>query len=123
MLRCFAGKGYLPSGLSVGSCSPFRTRELPAGSKSIEKKARQTARQFCGPILWISNRATCSTDRRGRGHLPRGTFAFVKEDLKGTSPKLVVKDQDDVKWKVKLGVEARPETVACGSCGRGLLRE
>ena len=44
--------------------------------------------------------------------MPCGTFTFVKEDLKGTSPKLVVKDQDGVKWKVKLGIEARPETVA-----------
>jgi hypothetical protein len=38
--------------------------------------------------------------------------AFEKEDMKGTSPKFDVRDQDGEKWKVKLGVEARPETVA-----------
>jgi hypothetical protein len=48
----------------------------------------------------------------GRAHEPRGKFVFVKEDLDGTNPKFVVKDEDGVKWKVKLGNEARPETVA-----------
>src|SRR5262249_32291847 len=37
---------------------------------------------------------------------------FVEEDLGGSNPKLVVRDRDGVKWKVKLGGEARPETVA-----------
>jgi hypothetical protein len=48
----------------------------------------------------------------GPDHVPHGTFKFEKEDLDGTNPKFVVKDQDGVKWKVKLGIEARPETVA-----------
>src|SRR6516164_2385890 len=48
----------------------------------------------------------------GKGRVPQGTFTFVKEDLKGSSPKLIVKDQDGLKWKVKMGLEARPETVA-----------
>ena len=48
----------------------------------------------------------------GKAHEPRGTFTFDKEDLEGTNPKFDVTDQNGVKWKVKLGVEARPETVA-----------
>jgi len=48
----------------------------------------------------------------GKQNSPRTTFTFIKEDLNGTSPKFVVRDQDGVKWKVKLGAEARPETVA-----------
>jgi hypothetical protein len=48
----------------------------------------------------------------GPRHVPHGTFTFVKEDLDGTNPKFVVRDQDGQKWKVKLGIEARPETVA-----------
>ncbi len=48
----------------------------------------------------------------GQKHVPKGTFTFVKEDLNGTNPKFVVRDQDGHKWKVKLGIEARPETVA-----------
>jgi hypothetical protein len=48
----------------------------------------------------------------GKQHEPRGPFTFVKEDLDGTNPKFVVRDGDGMKWKVKLGLEARPETVA-----------
>jgi hypothetical protein len=48
----------------------------------------------------------------GEKHQPHGPFTFVKEDLEGTNPKFVVEDQAGVKWKVKLGAEARPETVA-----------
>src|SRR6202011_6354082 len=48
----------------------------------------------------------------GEKHEPHGTFTFEKEDLDGTNPKFVVHDEDGVKWKVKLGVEARPETAA-----------
>jgi hypothetical protein len=48
----------------------------------------------------------------GAAHQPRGPYTFLKEDLNGTNPKFTVRDSDGVKWKVKLGVEARPETVA-----------
>jgi hypothetical protein len=48
----------------------------------------------------------------GKEHEPHSTFTFLKEDLDGTNPKFVVRDEDGVKWKVKLGAEARPETVA-----------
>jgi hypothetical protein len=49
----------------------------------------------------------------GKDHQPNGTtFSFVDEDKGGTNPKYNVKDQDGVKWKVKLGAEARPETAA-----------
>src|SRR5215472_1141153 len=49
----------------------------------------------------------------GKKDQPQGTtFAYEKEDLHGTNPKFDVRDQDNVKWRVKLGEEARPETVA-----------
>jgi hypothetical protein len=49
----------------------------------------------------------------GKEHQPKGTtFTFVDEDLDGSNPKFNVKDQDGVKWKIKLGAEARPETAA-----------
>jgi hypothetical protein len=48
----------------------------------------------------------------GKEHQPHGAFTFTKEDLDGTNPKFFVRDQDGVKWMVKLGSEARPETVA-----------
>lgn len=48
----------------------------------------------------------------GEAHQPRAPFTFDKEDLDGSNPKFVVRDANGVKWKVKLGLEARPETVA-----------
>jgi hypothetical protein len=48
----------------------------------------------------------------GAEHQPQAPYKFVKEDLEGTTPKFVVTDGNGVKWKVKLDVEARPETVA-----------
>jgi hypothetical protein len=48
----------------------------------------------------------------GKQEEPHGTFTFVKEDLNGTNPKIVVKDGQQVIWGVKMGDEARPETVA-----------
>jgi hypothetical protein len=48
----------------------------------------------------------------GREHQPHAPFTYLKEDLDGTNPKYDVRDQDGVKWKIKLGAEARPETVA-----------
>jgi hypothetical protein len=48
----------------------------------------------------------------GKDHVPSGPFTFEKEDMQGTSPKFDVIDQNGVRWGVKMGVEARPETVA-----------
>ncbi len=41
-----------------------------------------------------------------------GPYKFVKEDLNGSNPKFTVEDSNGTKWKVKLGAEAKPETVA-----------
>jgi hypothetical protein len=48
----------------------------------------------------------------GKDHAPHSVFTFIKEDLDGTNPKFTVQDEDGVKWKVKMGIEARPEVVA-----------
>lgn len=48
----------------------------------------------------------------GQKDQPRPPVVFDKEDMKGSNPKFDVHDQDGTKWKVKLGVEAKPETVA-----------
>jgi len=48
----------------------------------------------------------------GESHAPRGTFTFQEEDMAGSSPKFDVVDENGVKWRVKMGPEARPETAA-----------
>jgi hypothetical protein len=50
----------------------------------------------------------------GKAHAPRegATYAFVKEDLGGTSTKFYVRDDAGIEWLVKVGDEARGETAA-----------
>lgn len=70
------------------------------------------------PVLWRNPTDIATRDvfygPGGKEHAPQpaATYTFLKEDLNGTNPKFVVSDQDGVKWKVKLGAEARPEVVA-----------
>jgi hypothetical protein len=48
----------------------------------------------------------------GAHHRPGKRFTFVKEDLDGTNPKLDVRDENGVRWKIKLGSEVHAETAA-----------
>jgi hypothetical protein len=48
----------------------------------------------------------------GIEHEPHGTMVFIEEDRAGTNPKFYVRDQDGTRWTAKIGVEAKPETVA-----------
>src|SRR5713226_3308350 len=65
-----------------------------------------------GPaVLWRDPTDISSRDLfygpGGEKHAPHGTFTFLKEDLKGTNPKIVVRDEEGVEWGVKPGAEAR----------------
>lgn len=69
------------------------------------------------PVLWvdpqdISSRNLFYGPGGRKDQPPGGTYKFVEEDLKGTNPKIVVKDRNGVKWTVKMGAEAKPETAA-----------
>ncbi|HKP11915.1 MAG TPA: hypothetical protein VJZ91_07375 [Blastocatellia bacterium] len=48
----------------------------------------------------------------GQAGQPRAPFQFIEEDRDASSPKFIVQDARGVRWKVKLGEEARPETAA-----------
>jgi len=48
----------------------------------------------------------------GKEHEPKGGFKFIEEDMGGSNPKFKIEDEQGIQWKVKLGVEAQPETVA-----------
>lgn len=68
------------------------------------------------PVIWQDPGDVASRDMTwgpgGPSHQPRAPYRFVKEDLDGTSAKFDITDADGTKWKVKLGAEAQPETVA-----------
>lgn len=86
----------------------------PAIAQSSKKADKASP---SGPaVIWsdpgdISSRNLLygSGGEKDQPHLP---LIFEKEDQKGTNPKFDARDQDGEKWKVKMGVEARPETVA-----------
>jgi hypothetical protein len=67
-------------------------------------------------LLWRTPKDLRSRDLfygpGGKDHAPRSTYTFTKEVLHGTNPKFDVRDENGVKWRVKLGIEARPEVVA-----------
>ncbi|HTS27651.1 MAG TPA: hypothetical protein VMH81_17375 [Bryobacteraceae bacterium] len=83
---------------------------------SRAKPTKPPVVENAAPVLWHDPTDIATRDLfygpGGHPHEPRGTFTFLKEDLGGTNPKFVVKDESGTKWKVKLGLEARPETVA-----------
>src|SRR4029077_18425504 len=93
---------------------------LSLSASAVVKKSAKTSKaevETTGPaVLWRNPTDIASRNLfygpGGESHLPEGSFTFVEEDLDGSNPKFVVRDQDGVKWKVKLGLEARPETVA-----------
>ena len=48
----------------------------------------------------------------GKAHEPHGDLTFLKEDTTAASPKFEAVDDEGIHWKVKLGIEAKPETAA-----------
>src|SRR5262245_53026793 len=86
-----------------------------AGAK--KKETKQVEFTVSKPaVLWRNPSDISSRDLfygpGGREHAPGDSFTFLKEDLDGSNPKYTVTDAAGVKWKVKLGEEAKPETAA-----------
>ena len=68
------------------------------------------------PVIWQDRGDIASLDLSsgagGRRREPGVEFTFVEESNSGTSPKFVIEDEHGVRWKVKLGEEAKAETAA-----------
>jgi len=87
----------------------------PATKSKTSPKAKGTTGE--GPaVLWRNPVDIASRNLYygpgGKEHQPSGRITFEKEDLSGTNPKFDVIDEKGVKWTVKMGSEARPETAA-----------
>jgi hypothetical protein len=85
----------------------------PAGKHKFSDASAKNAQA----VLWSDPADIHSRDLfygpGGKEHQPAGTdFTFVDEDMNGSNPKYNVKAADGVKWKIKLGAEAQPETAA-----------
>jgi len=48
----------------------------------------------------------------GPDHQPQGKLSFIQEKFNGVNPKFDVRDEAGIRWGVKLGNEAKPETAA-----------
>ena len=88
----------------------------PAGSLKKTDANVEISAGSSAPALWTNPGNIAARDlfygAGGKARQPRGNFTFVEEDLDGSQPKFVVRDQKGAKWKVKLGPEARAETAA-----------
>jgi hypothetical protein len=95
--------------LSLPAAKTAQARHRTLGAK---RKVAQNA----PAVLWRKPTDTSSLNLfygpGGNEHQPHDPFTFLKEDLAGSNPKFDVLESDGVTWKVKLGEEARPETVA-----------
>ncbi len=85
-------------------------------AKKKDKVASDGGEITGAPVLWREPVDIASRNLLygpgGQEHAPHGAMTFVSEDMEGTNPKFVVKDEDGVKWKLKLGAESKPEPVA-----------
>jgi hypothetical protein len=120
-LPAVLGSAYSLSFVHGGSQDQAQEKSATKKDKSEKaekKQARAQAAAELPAVLWRDPGDVASLDlingAGGAQHAPRpdAEYAFVKEDMNGTSPKFYVKDDAGVEWLVKIGEEARPETAA-----------
>jgi hypothetical protein len=102
-----ASRILIPSSVIVGlACLPAVTQSNPPVANTLEGP----------PVLWRDPTNIGSRDLYfgpgGKRHQPVGPFYFEKEVTTGSQPKFDVIDAAGVRWNVKLGLEAQPETAA-----------
>src|SRR5215469_5128635 len=118
--------GQYPAGLMT---SGFE-RMLMEGSTSMVADIRRVGRAaaFCAAVwtaaaqtqhlphgwLWRDPGDVAALDFGGTVgapvHLPKPPFRFVREDPRGTQPKVFVRDAEGATWNVKFGYEVHPES-------------
>jgi hypothetical protein len=112
-----AGKPIL-RGLRQVALTLILLATLPTLSVARDAKKTHPSEQTSVTLdeLWRNPADIASRDLfygpGGKDDAPHTVFTFIKEDHSGTNPKVDVRDENGTKWKVKLGVEAKPETVA-----------
>src|SRR4051812_33147394 len=87
---------------------------LLCGSLLYGQEQHQAAAK--GAIIWTDPGNIKSRNlfwgSGGEQDKPSPPAEFIEEDMNGTNPKFDARDSSNVKWRVKMGPEARPETVA-----------
>jgi hypothetical protein len=79
-------------------------------------KVKEKEIQSGTPVLWQEPEDIGSRDlfygQGGKESMPGGIFKYIKKSSGGTQFKIVVEDENGVRWKAKIGEEAQTETVA-----------
>ncbi|MBZ5523113.1 MAG: hypothetical protein LAP21_12820 [Acidobacteriia bacterium] len=95
------------------SAPAFTDKEGATQHKHAERRAKIGS---APAILWVDPVDIKSRDlfygRGSKEHLPGDKLRFIGEKLNGINPKFDVRDRDGVRWGVKMGAEAKPETAA-----------
>lgn len=97
-------------GLAALSLTPVTRVDAKAKTALMISEGNSNAALWRDPVDITSRNLFYGSG--GEKNQPHAPFTFVEEDMNGTNPKIVVTDRDGVKWTVKLGIEARPETAA-----------
>lgn len=109
LCSCFA------SGVGLAAQDDAQTSQKPP-KHGGSKDRPLTPAQVKNPILWEDPGPIADKNLflglGGDDHRPKPPFTFVEEDHNGTNPKFDARDADGKKWRVKLGVEARPEVTS-----------
>lgn len=104
-----------PTGQTLATPKPSPSTSIP-DNKDSDKKAAVKPGDLSSPVLWHDPGPISALDlfygQGGKNGQPTPPFTFESEDAKGTNPKFDVLDANNIKWRVKLGDEARPEVVA-----------
>ena len=94
----------------------FLLLAIPLSAKDKSQSFQEAAPETSNPVLWSNPTDIASRDLYfgpgGKAHEPHTTYTFVGEDREGTNPKFDVRDENGTKWKVKLGLEVKPEVAA-----------
>jgi len=91
---------------------------VPAGAQQVAEGQAPQAKSAGGlpGVLWRDPGDIASRNLLygpgGRERAPAGKFKFVEEGKEGATPKFDVVDEQGVRWRVKVGPEARAETAA-----------
>jgi hypothetical protein len=61
-------------------------------------------------LLWQDPGRVEAADLSVASGPPKPPYTFVREDMSGTSPKVIVRDAAGIEWRVKGGRDVKPET-------------
>jgi hypothetical protein len=94
------------------------TLASPVASQKTSRKEKKAEAGALPAVIWRDPGPPSTLDlfygAGGKEHAPdpKGKYTFLKEDMNGTSPKFDVKDDQGIRWRVKLGQEPQSETAA-----------